>query len=306
GKFTFNVTSFSVYSSEETPSESGSGTGGTSGGGGGGITLPKIFKKGISVSEEQISVSLKQGQVITQKITIKNDDTKKLRVNIENPRLKDFIVVRGPVFDLNPGESREVTIDIIARENTKPDIYLGTLLVKTEFEEKQILVSVEVESLRSLLDARAEIQDEYKEVLPGEEILAEVKLFNLGYTGRVDVFIEYIIKDYEGNEISVEHETIAIETQITLLKRIKIPNDADYGNYILYVRVTYNGEVASASDNFKIVQYKVTNREKIYIVIIVVFVIIMAMFVHHLIQEKTKSFKRIKKKVDIRSIIRRR
>ncbi|MBI2043609.1 hypothetical protein HYT25_04440 [Candidatus Pacearchaeota archaeon] len=306
GTFNFNVTSFSTYTTEETPSEAGEEAAAPSGGGGGGgLVLPKL-KKGITISDEQISVSLKQGSVFTQKITIKNDDTKKLRITIENSRLKDFLVVREPFFELNPGESMEVTLDFLARGDTKPDLYLGTLLVKTEYEEKQILVAIEVESLKSLLDARAEILGEYKEVLPGEEILAEIKLFNLGYTGRIDVLMEYIIKDYDGNEIQVEHESLAIETQANFIREISIPENAKYGNYVLYVKATYNGEVASASDGFEIVQYKVTTREKIYIMLLVVFVIIFAMFAYHLIQERTKSFKRIKKKVGIGSIIRKR
>ena len=309
GTFVFNVTSFSVYTTEETPVEAGgdSGSGGSSGGSGGGITTTKILpaKKGIIVSDDEIHVSLKQGQVTTKKITIKNNDNKKLRVNLENSILKDFVVVRGGVFDLNPGESMEVTLDFIARENTKPNLYLGTLLVKTEYESKEILVAIEVESLKSLLDARAEILKEYKEVLPGEEILAEVKLFNLGYNGRVDVLIEYIIKDYDGNEIGIEHESLAIETQVNFVKKMKIPESADYGKYVLYVKAIYNGEVASASDGFEIVQYKVSTKEKIYIVLVVIFGILLVMFIYHFIENKIRPAGKIKR-VGVRSIIKKR
>ena len=309
GIFTFNVTSFSVYTTEETPSEdsgedAGTGGGGSSGGGSG-IILPKISKKGITISEEQISVSLKQGQVTTKKITIKNDDTKKVKVTIENQRLQDFVVIREEFFDLNPGESKDITLDIIARETTKPDLYLGTLLVKTEYGEKDILVAIEVESSGALLDARVEILNGYKKVLPGEELVAEIRLFNLGISGRVDVSMEYLIKDYEGNEINLGFETLAIETQVNFLKHVKIPEDVEYGDYVFYTRAIYHNEVASASDSFEIVQYKVSNKEKIYIVSVVILGILFAMFIYHIVEEKIRPSGKIKR-VGIRSIIKKR
>lgn len=309
GTFVFNVTSFTTYTIEETPSDSqdsGSPGGGGSSGGGGGI-ISKIFpiKKGISVSTENIKVSLKPGEVNSQTFVITNQDTKKLRINIENPKLKDFIIIRNPVFDLAPGESKEIAIDIIARQDTVPNLYLGKILVKTEFEEKEILVVINVESLGALLDVRTKIQEDYLKILPGDELLAEISLFNLGAEGRADITIEYIIKNYEGNEISVGQESLAIETQANFLRKIIIPQDTGYGKYALYVRVEYNGEIASASDNFEIVQYKVSDIEKIYIVIIVLLVIILAMFAYYKLQEKIASSKKIVRKVEIKNLIKR-
>ncbi len=109
-------------------------------------------------------------------------------------------------------------------------------------------------------------------------------------------------KDYDGNEIGIEHESLAIETQTNFVRKIKIPEDAKYGNYVLYVKATYNGEVASASDGFEIVQYKVSNKDKIYIVVAVVLGILLVMFIYHFIQEKIRPAGKIKR-VGIRSII---
>ena len=117
--------------------------------------------------------------------------------------------------------------------------------------------------------------------------------------------MEYLIKDYEGNEINLGFETLAIETQVNFLKHVKIPEDVEYGDYVFYTRAIYHNEVASASDSFEIVQYKVSNKEKIYIVSVVILGILFAMFIYHIVEEKIRPSGKIKR-VGIRSIIKKR
>ena len=310
GTFVFNVTGFSVYTTEETPSSSseGNNNGGSSGGGssGGGIILKILpVKGGISVSEEDIKISLKQGQVTTKTLVVTNNDIKKLRINIENPRLKDFVIVREPFFDLSPGESKEVTLDLIAREKTKPDLYLGSLLIKSEYEEKQIFVAIEVQTSNALLDARVEIHEDSKKIIPGENLVSEIRLFNLGITPRADIVIDYILKDYFGNEIPLSSESLAIETQSSFVKNLKISEDAKYGKYVLYVRASYNDQVASASDNFEIVEFKVSSREKIFIVAIIFIMIAVSMIMYLSISKKEKNSSDVKRKIKIGDLVNR-
>src|SRR3989344_1540146 len=75
GTFAFNVTHFTVYSSEETPAEEAEeeaapsgGAGGGGGGGGGGGTAPIAAKREFSISKDALIVVLKQGQTIEDSI----------------------------------------------------------------------------------------------------------------------------------------------------------------------------------------------------------------------------------------------
>ncbi len=309
GTLVFNVTGFSVYSAEETPSTETPGTSSPGGGGSSGSSgsnsgiISKILptKRGIEISEEDIKIKLKQGQITTKKILITNNDYKKLSVNIENPRLKNFLIIKEPVFNLAPGESKEISIDIIAREDAKPNLYLGKLLIKTGYEEKEIFISVEVVSPEALLDVSAEILKEHKKILPGEELQAGIKIFNFGSKGRADVNVEYIIKDFDGNEILIKSESIAVETQAIFVKKILIPENVKYGKYLLYVKAVYNGETASASDGFEVVQFKVTNKEKIFIASIIILIIIIIMFVFW--RYKNEEHRKLKRKLELKELI---
>ena len=299
GTFIFNVTYFSNYVAEETPSE----TTAPSGGGGGGTT-----KTLFTVDKSQISVSLTPGQVKTENITITNTGKNVITVGVDN-LIPNFIARGEDLIILNPGESKVVPLYILARVETIPNLYLGKIIISSGSIKKEILIAIEVESEGVLLDARAGIMEDYKDILPGEKIVSEIRLFNLGDPGRKDIFIEYSIKDYDGNEIVRETESLAIETQTTFVKEISIPKSAKLGEYILYVKATYEGKIASASDNFEIVSSKITDREKVYIIIIIVLPVIISLIfylsIRHSLGWQGKKSKGTKKerRIELRSIL---
>ena len=284
--FSFNTSNLSDSTEEETTTSTA--TSSSSGGGGGGIvsSVPFILDK------SQISVSLNPGQVKTEEITITNTGNDVISVQLDN-FLKDFVIIKEPVIALNPKESKTISLDIIARIDTIPDLYPGKIILSSGTTKKEILIIIEVESEGILLDVRAEILEEYKKILPGGEILSEMRLFNLGDDAeRKDVTIEYIIRDYNGNDIVKEHESLAIETQASFIKRILIPEKTLFGNYILYVRATYNGEIASASDNFEVVSSKAAAGERIYKIIIAAIIfglIVLSLIIYYIIYLRKRN-----------------
>ena len=236
GTFFFNVTSFSTYTTEETPVAETPSTPSTSsggGGGGGGITLLPIVSA-FDLSDEQISVSLSPGQIESRKFTITNNRNQQMKFEIKNTIL-DFLIIQENSFSLAPLESKTISLDFIARENAIPNLYLGKIIVSAGGETKEVLVAVEVETGGALLDVQAEIPEGYQKVLPGENVLAEIKMFNLGIKGRADVLIEYEIRNFNDETILTQQESIAIETQTSFMKTFTIPENAEYGDYVLYV-----------------------------------------------------------------------
>lgn len=281
GILIFNVTEFSIYSAEETPGET------TTTGGGGGTIIKSTF----GLDKEKISIILNPGQVRTEKITIKNTGSKVASITLNN-QFQSLITLEEDSISLKPGESKEISLNVIVKEDVAPDLYVGKIIISSSSMEKEVLIAIEVESVGILLDVRAEILKEYLKILPGDDILAEIRLFNLGEDDkRKDVVIEYSVKDYNGNEIAKEHESLAIETQATFIKRINTPEDAPYGQYILYVKAIYDNKTASSSDNFEITSVKITSREKIYILIIIILGIILSLIVYYILSKKDKREK---------------
>lgn len=278
GILIFNVTGFSIYSAEETPVET------TPSGGGGGSKIASSF----TLDKSHVSVSINPGQVKTEKITIKNTGNKVANFAIDN-QFKNFVTIEENTITLNPQESKTISLNIIVNTEVIPNIYLGKVNIISGSAKQEILISVEVESAGALLDVRAEINKNYKKVLPGESILTEISLFNLGSPGRKDIEMEYIIKDYDGNEIAKATEFLAIETQLTFLKEIHIPENIAEGNYVFYAKVIYEGKIASGSDNFEIISSKITQREKIYIFIIIILCVILGLVIYYLMLKRKEK-----------------
>jgi uncharacterized membrane protein len=250
GTLKFNVTHFTIYSAEETPvAEIPSSPSGSGGGGKETTTTPL---KEFFLSENHIHIKIKQGQVKTETFMIENTGEQKLDFTIETSTLKDFLRIKETSFELNPKELKIISMDIITKEDILPDLYIGKIIIKTDGIEKEILTVIEVESKKALFDVKVNIPDEFLYIKPGEEGYAKINIFNVGKTKMVDVIVDYIIKDEEGNNIISEQEVIAVETRTSFLKKFRIPENVKSGKYVFYVKVTYNGEVTSSSTWFNI------------------------------------------------------
>ncbi|MEK6847974.1 MAG: hypothetical protein AABX50_02525, partial [Nanoarchaeota archaeon] len=139
------------------------------------------------------------------------------------------------------------------------------------------------------------IPSRYQKRSPGEELFADIKIYNLGAKGAVDVKIEYLIKDKENNTITALEDTVAVETQTSFTKTIFIPENTALGKYLLYVTVTYNGKIASSSIFFEVAEPEVSQREKIYIVTVIILSIILILVIYYTIINRERHKKKIKK-----------
>ncbi len=267
GILEFNVTGFSVYTSEETPATQATET--PSGGGSSGSVILTPSIENFSVDKGEIKISVTLGSITTKKIVITNNGNKKISLNIKEDRLRDFLILKENKIELNPNESKEITFDIAVREDVLPDLYIGKLIISNE-KKKEIPFLIEVESKGALFDLRVDIPDEYLNVNPGSNLLASIELFNLGEIKKADVEMEYIIEDDVGNKISTEKETVAVETKAGFVKRIKIPENIEEGKYILYVRLLYKGKVSSASGEFNILSSSWKSNLFIFLIILLI------------------------------------
>jgi len=284
GELKFNVTSFTIYSAEETPTAV-SAVAPQLGGGGGAVTKIENF----ILDKEQLKVSLRQGETVKDSVRIKNIGTMKIKILVELRGLENFTKISEQDFEISPNETKEIIIDFLVREDSLPDIYIGKIVFKSQNIKREILTSLNIASKKALFDLKVEIPNKFLSVNPGEEVVAELTLLSFGKFGRIDANLEYGIKDSLGNTLLVNSEQVAVETQLILVKSFKIPSYFLGGDYFFYSKATYNGEMAVASATFKVQPSIEFPKMKIYAFFLIFIVLIIVLIRHFIILMRTKK-----------------
>jgi len=234
----------------------GSASGGGGGGGGGEIPLPleeeeeiNDFEASPGIIKEQVAL----GATKVQSIRVKNTGNSRLDFDLDVITINDFVFLSDDRFSLEPGEEKEIELNIIGKALGS---YIGDLIISADGIEKEITLIVEVESEQVLFDAKVDIPSAYKTVGIGDELRAQITLLNVGPARKVDVTTTYLIKDKRGNLIYESSETFAVEKQTSYAKSFRITENFNEGDYLLVVELRYEKSFAVSSELFTVVESK--------------------------------------------------
>jgi len=213
----------------------------------------KIPSKDVLVVEPQIiRISLKVGDSIEKQISLSNLATTSLAVQVQHTGLDNIISFYEDAFTLKSFQSKIFNVLFSADNNLTPDVYNGKIVFTAHDIQREIIVIVEVESKRILFDVKTYIPGQYKKVNPGQEILANIDLYNLQATGLANIKMIYHIKDTEGNIVVAAEEFITTADDVSFVKRLVLPRDIKLGDYIFSVAAKYKDSVAISSDVFTV------------------------------------------------------
>ena len=277
-----------------------------SGGGGGAGAIVKEKVPNFRVDKNLIKVVLKQGETQKEFLEIKNTGETALDITIDLGGLKNLVIFPGGVskysFRLEAGERQTVQLIFNIAEDQKPDVYPGKIIIKGGGLQTVVTTIIEIESEEPIFDIEVEILEEFKEVAAGGGLLAKITLYNPKGIRLADVDVDYVIKDMDEKIIIKEHETVAVETKTSFVKRFTIPGSVKPGNYIFYAKVTYNGVVGSSSSLFEVVEKPhvetPAQTEKYYYVVYIIIAIIAFFgismsYQHRKLKELTESIKKV-------------
>ncbi len=106
----------------------------------------------------------------------------------------------------------------------------------------------------ALFDIKVTLLEDYLQVHKGEEIISDIILYNMGTLKPVDAFIDCQIENMGGTMFDFFHETLAVYNQTEIQRPMIIPEDAEIGNYVYTCILTYENQIATSSDLFKVVE----------------------------------------------------
>jgi hypothetical protein len=271
------------------------------GGGRGAGPSFEIFVGGanFTIDKDFIKVLLKPGETDKGIIVISNTGNKNLTITVNLKNLEDFLVFPEGVseyeFYLDIGKEKSIQLNFFASEDQEPGVYPGKVVVTGDGIEKVITIVIEVESEKPLFDIDVEIPQKYKEVLPGEEVLAQLTIYNIKRMGRVDVDVEYGLKDSEGNIIVSKHETLAVEMQVSIVRSLDVPFDAKPDNYVVYAIVKYDNTTGTGTDILKVTKKEIGIQTTIILSFVLIAVVMVSIFLLTImfIERKIKNYPNI-------------
>jgi len=214
-----------------------------SGGGDGVIPLK------INITPTEFNINLALGDKIEKTVTVTNFGYSSLNISINQQNLEGMAIPRKSYLYLNAGETKTFNIAFIDKNQT--GIYTGKIIVG----DKQILVSLNIRTKLLLFDSNIIILNKDYKVSQGQKLKTLITLIPLGEKERMDVTLNYVIKDYNGKIFFEESETVLIEEQMELPKNFNT-GMLSLGEYIIGVELVYPNGLAISSARFEVIERK--------------------------------------------------
>jgi len=248
GNFSFNVTHFTIFSAEETPpSDPDDDSGGGSG------SSPRLFSsEDIFILENNVVIlELDQGEEGTGSVTIEILSNVDTIINISEQGLSHLLKPYPGSIEISAGHSKIITFSFSIPSDLEPDIYVGEIIFQSGDDFERLLVGIEVTSPDVLFDFEIDIPNLLKSISPGQNLFAVLTASNLGEE-EVQVYLEYGIKDFQGNTISIFTEEVTISDDKEIKLEIETRPTIAAGDYIFFVEGEYEGQIAFAFDIFTV------------------------------------------------------
>ena len=190
-------------------------------------------------------------------MTVTNTGSQVITIDrIEAEGVGHLMAISQKSFTLLPGRSKEILIDIFAKEDEAPDAYIGRILIEGGGITKVINVIIEVKGKAPLFDVTTKLAK--IELIPGENVVADITVINMGDLSNIDILLYYAIKDFDGNVIAFREESLAIKGELTITRQLNIPRDTKFGTYVFYARATYKEIIAASSETFNVGEIALT------------------------------------------------
>ncbi len=213
--------------------------------GGGGAGTPKGVILEIVPTEFNLRMAINTNKPEIIRITNKGTSIGKLFITQSN--LNNLIILDQDSIEIAPGETKILNAIFVAPSN--PGIYTGKILIGGE----SVLVTMNVKTELLLFDSNIVVLNKDYLVGKNEELKTKVTLIPLGDKERLDVFLNYTIRDYDGKVYITKSETVLVDRQIEFNKDFDI-GLLPLGQYVIGLELIYPGGVAPSSAHFQVVE----------------------------------------------------
>ena len=215
---------------------------GGGGGGGGRVTVGNL-----TVSPSQFYINILINTNVQKILTVTNIGTTSRAVSVTQAGLNNMVIIENTSIILAAGQTREIGLIFVAPNQT--GIYNGTIYVGT------IAIPVILNVLKEfiLFDSNIVVLNDNYQVPQGDVLQTEVTLIPMGGSVRMDVTLNYFVKNLNGTIFLTRSETLLVEGQKSI-RRDFDTGGLPLGKYIVELELIYPFGVAPSSAHFDVIE----------------------------------------------------
>lgn len=249
-------------------------------GGGGGVTATPDE---ILLTPTSINLNLAVNTNKEQMITVKNLQSSPTTVPISQNGLDNMVILGESSLTLQGGETKSFSVIFVALNDT--GIFTGNIVV----DGITIPVSLNIKTKLLLFDSNIVVLNRNYQVAKGDDLRTRVTLIPMGDDERLDVLLNYVIKDYSGKVYLTQSESVLVENKMNFRKNFGT-GSLPLSEYIVGLELVYPGGVAPSSAHFEVVEKTASSFLGTLIFILIMFILIIAiLLIILLIRRKRKQ-----------------
>lgn len=227
----------------------------------------------IAVDPEEFNLRMAISTSREEIIKVTNLGTSTVTVSVSQQNLANNVILGATNMTIDPGKTKELSVTFVSL--TQTGIFTGKILIGG----KQVLVTLNIKTKLLLFDSNIVVLNENFQVPQGDELKTLVTLIPLGDPDRLDVTLDFVIKDYNNNIYLTKSETLLVE------ERMEIKRDFDtgmlpLGDYIVGLELKYPNGVAPSSAHFEIIPSRsLFARLVLYIIFMILVISILILII---------------------------
>jgi hypothetical protein len=210
-------------------------------------TSPRLFDS----DSLFLKVGLREDGESIQSVRIRNvfDQEQSLVVSVLD--LEDIVKPDLDMLILAPQEEKTVSL-LLSASNASLGVHTGALVFTRGSESDQIPIILEIQSDDVIFDSNSNLFPRGADIVQGQNLQVELRIFDLGSVGRSVVDARYYIKDFHGNVIVSESENIVIDGQLDKSKTFALSKDIPYGAYVFITELEYVDSIGTSTVQFSV------------------------------------------------------
>ncbi len=236
----------------------------------------------ITVIPTEINLDLAINTNKEKVISVKNIGTSAITISVSQTGLTQMVIFGDTSLTLAAGEIKNLNVIFVASNDT--GIFTGSINIGSV----KIPVSLNIKTKLLLFDSNIVVLNPDYKLSQESDLRTRVTLVPMGDPERLDVTLNYVIKDYSGKIYLTQSETVLVERK-TNFRRNFDTGSLPLGKYIVGLELIYSGGVAPSSAHFEIVHKTAADFLSSLMFILIILILIIGILIIALVIRRKRQ-----------------